>query len=227
MKHRSKVLALALVFAIAGCPEADVLNDDDDQGDDDTSVADDDTTDPDCEDIAPLDVGIYHRETAEECPAERAPLNPAPSSCGSSQGDECSSHDDCTAGANGRCVSSMESGLCSCAYDQCFSDADCSDSALCRCAEQHPFELSTNNACISAECRTDADCATGLCMGEPLFCGSADPGDTMWIVRFSCATEDDECRNHETCYCDGDNQRCHPDEGGTWVCSIDYMATCE
>ena len=214
-------LLLVLLVALVGCPDG---GDDDVQDDD---VQDDDATLPDCEDIESLDVGIYHRETADACPAKREPLSPAPSHCGSSQEDECSSHDECTAGFNGRCVSSMESGLCSCAYDQCFSDLECSSTSLCRCAEQYPFELNTNNTCISASCHTDADCSTGLCLGTPFFCGAAAPGETLYITHFACASENDECRNHETCFCDGSPQRCHPDDDGAWVCSNDYMATCE
>lgn len=62
MKSHSTVgfcLVASLVLVLAGCPAAD----DDDQQDDDFS--------PDCEDVEPLDIGIYHRETAEACPAVR------------------------------------------------------------------------------------------------------------------------------------------------------------
>jgi hypothetical protein len=231
MRTTTLLAALVLPVIVLGCSNTGTSPADDDDtitdADDDVTADDDDATVADCDDIDPLDVGIYHRESAEECPATRAPLNPAPSTCGSSEADECSTHDDCTDGPNGRCGVADESGRCGCGYDQCFSDAECSATSVCICAEQYPFELNTNNTCRPADCQTDADCDTGLCMGEPFFCGAAEPGDTMWITRFSCATASDECRNHETCYCDGSPQRCHPGEGGAWVCSNDYMAACE
>lgn len=211
----------SLILFLASCPATD----DDDQQDDDAQQ--DDDFSPDCVDVEPLNVGIYHRETAEACPVVREPLVSAPSSCGSTEDDECAAHEDCTAGFNGRCFLAQDSGLCSCAYDECFSDLECSPTSLCRCAEQYPFELNTNNACIRAACRTDADCETGLCFGTPFFCGAAAEGETMYIARFACADPNDECRNHETCYCDGSPQRCHPNDDGAWVCSNNYMATCE
>jgi len=231
MSLRTAGIAL-IAFLALGCPDEgpqeddDVaLQDDDATGDDD--AGDDDATVADCDEIEPLDVGIYHRETADACPAEREPLNPPPSSCGSMEEDECTAHEDCAFGPNGRCVVADESGRCGCWYDECLEDSDCSATTLCVCAEQHPFELNSNNTCINAECHTDADCDTGLCFGEPFFCGAAAPGETMYITRFACASENDQCRNHETCYCDGSERRCLPDDDGAWVCSVDYMAACE
>ena len=233
-------ISVVLVAAwLAGCPNSDpatdddtTASDDDDVADDDATVDDDSTSDDDtvaegCEGIDPMAQGVYHRETAEECPASREPLNPAPPDCGSLPEDECSSHEDCTAGPNGRCAVVDESMQCGCRYDECFSDEDCPSNTLCICAEQYPFELDANNVCRRASCRTGADCDTGLCMAEPCHCFMPAPGEALWIVGFSCATVSDECRNHEACYCDGDSERCNPDDDGAWVCSHDYMKLCE
>lgn len=199
-------------------------SDDGDPSDDD-DVADNDGS-SDCG-VDPMEMGLNHRPAAIDCPQERAAIVEVHSDCGSSEDDECDAHDDCTGGSNGRCVTNWETGLCSCHYDECFSDDECDANRLCACAEQGPFILHANNSCIHAECRLDTDCATGYCLAAPFHCGSAHQGEPTFHYDYVCATDEDECRNDEICYCENENWRCNPEQSGKWSCSLNYSATCE
>ncbi len=226
MRHRSEgtIFYLAALLALAvftGCPDQGVGDDDD------TTAADDDDT---C-DAEPLDVGIYQRTEAAECPAERAAVLPVPQECSDYPDTACSSHEDCTDGANGRCTTGLwGTDDCGCTYDECFTDADCGPGQMCGCGEGSPFEQESNNRCYTAECLSDADCDSGLCLAVPFYCDVV--FDVPYVVAFACATDQDECRNHDVCECDeGADTRCSPSgTGGTtgpWTCNTSSISDCD
>lgn len=214
-------LCLAGLLALAplcGC-ETDAVDDDSAMGDDDTC------------DVEPLDVGFYQRTMAEECPAERAAVIPVPQECANSVDAACSSHEDCVDGPNGRCTMG-EWGMndCGCSYDDCFTDADCGAGQMCGCGEGAPFEEYPSNRCYTAECLTDADCTTGLCLAVPYYCDVV--FDYVYVLAFACATDQDECRNHEVCECDtGADTRCTPSgiggQTGPWTCTKNNIIDCD
>jgi len=203
-------ISLTGVCVLLGCPGA---------GDDD---------DDPCG-IDPLTVGIYHRETAGACPAEREVSTPEPDECGQFLDSTCSAHADCTDGPNGRCWQGpWGMSACECSYDECFSDAECEPDMLCACGEQQPFENYANHRCIHTPCHTDADCDAGYCMAVPYYCDLPPDAETLWTHEFACATDGDECRNHETCICEDEYSRCHPVErGGPWTCARGYTWDCD
>jgi hypothetical protein len=154
-----------------------------------------------------------HRTEGSACPTERPPSMPrgAADAGGADAGDvdageptypgECLFDEDCTEGKNGRCVKLYYVGPGggapypgpTCTYDQCVSDADCSDGP-CVCS-------SLGNLCMQGNCKTDADCGPGgYCSPSMLrglssgsFCGvNAQQG---WY----CHTSKDECVNDADC----------------------------
>lgn len=128
-----------------------------------------------------------HRATAAACSHDRGP------------GDfdtmimsaQCSSDAECTAGADGRCLSTKVAARNNyCSYDTCFTDADCGGK-VCTCRE-FPNDA---NRCDSGNCKVDADCGAGG------YCSpSADPdrtnfGSTGWW----CHTATDTCTDATDC----------------------------
>ena len=195
------------------------------QGDDDTSAGDDDDT---CG-YEIMDLGIYHRTAAAACPADRDPVWEVPSECADYPEAACNSHEDCTEGPNGRCTMGVWGTQdCQCSYDECSTDGDCGADFLCGCGEAEPFANLPNNRCISATCRTDDDCDAGYCLAVPYYCDAPSSVDDLWIESFACATDGDECRNHEVCTCDDDLTACRPESfGDPWTCGRGYMWDCD
>lgn len=192
--------------------------------DDDSAVGDDDTCG-----YEPMDLGIYHRASADACAETREPVWEVPGECADYAEAACNSHEDCTGGSNGRCTMGIwGTEDCHCSYDECSSDSDCSDGYVCGCGEAAPFENLPNNQCISGGCLTDADCASGLCMAVPYYCDAPPSVDALWIEGFACATDEDECRNHESCTCDDELAACRPESPGEpWTCGRGYMFDCD
>lgn len=192
----------------------------------DTATSPDTGTSPsdDVDTAASLDVGLDHRPAADACPDERPAEEPA---CGSPD-DQCTVNADCTGGANGRCVLSVMMGDCSCAYDECVTDDDCSRGRVCACAGVGTW--SGTNVCVHAECHVDADCATGLCFADRSHCGVTDDPEELFVIGYACATRDDTCRSDEVCT-DPDEfctyTREHTEDEPTWHCSKAYAADCE
>lgn len=122
------------------------------------------------------------RRTVETCPTED-PSN------------ECCADTDCTAMANGRCVSTMV-GYCGgiqppeinvCVYDQCQVGADCPDDQACALAGTFGSPV---NVCIPALCVADSDCTDG----EDGRCALLHSSDTCPDPVLGCTYKDDECR---------------------------------
>lgn len=125
------------------------------------------------------------------------PDRPAPVSCSRCRPERdipigasgvCEGPDDCTEGENGRCVTSMIGLICD--YDECFEDTDCDGDEVCLCDGSL---FGAGNVCVSANCRVNADCASGSC--APSFgclLGAAPEG---WY----CRTPSDACSRDEDC----------------------------
>ena len=122
--------------------------------------------------------------------------------------DQCSSHDECDEGLNGRCEpQNLRFPVLECSYDQCMGDDECGDT-VCACDE------SIANFCYSqGDCKVDADCgAEGWCSPTLGSCG--DYGGT---VGYYCRTSEDECLNDEEC---PNNGYCAYQQNlGHWQCS--------
>ena len=135
-----------------------------------------------------------------------SPCRPTGADPGGGGGGACASHEDCTAGANGRCSFGMIGAFCS--YDACFSDSDCASDEVCSCDGDY---FSGANVCVRADCHVNADCSSGRC--APSYgCLLGGPPEG-WFCRTSsdtCATDAD---------CGGLDGRCAYDEGvGHWAC---------
>ncbi|MDP2316439.1 MAG: hypothetical protein Q8P41_26315 [Pseudomonadota bacterium] len=170
-----------------------------------------------------LDVSLDHRATAEACATDRPATEPADAVCGTSERDACATHADCTDGANGRCLFRDEGADCKCSYDECAQDADCGATAVCACAGVPPREAWPTSRCIPADCRVDADCASGLCMADRVGCGVVEDASQLGEWGYYCATAADTCRGDTMC---GAGEFCVYGED-RWSCSTDYAMTCE
>jgi hypothetical protein len=148
---------------------------------------------------------LAHRPAALSCPSTRPAYD-----CGATAPAglpvTCRLDSDCTDGMDGRCVGNGHDG-CSCSYDRCSSDADCTAGTLCDCRDQWHYGSNGPNQCLSANCRTDADCGPGGYCSPSLdpTCG-AFAGVTLW----RCHTPEDSCVNDSDC--------ARPDGGGIPFC---------
>lgn len=149
--------------------------------------------------------GFVHRTSALACDADGFGEGDCENPFGSDGA--CMSDAECVAddGAVGVCLATAEPWAgCECNFG-CGSDADCGPDQACYCAGSH-------SRCIPATCRTDDDCAGGLCGLSTTIgaCGSV-------TRRLSCTSEQDECRVDASC---DDCLQCLSGlEGGTWTCS--------
>lgn len=92
-----------------------------------------------------------------------------------------------------------------CVWDECGSDADCTDGGVCECG----VGLGGTNKCFTGDCRTDADCSNGgLCIqGEHNCCGNWCEG-----APYHCTSASDTC---------GANRPCDQFQGdGLWYACI-------
>lgn len=123
----------------------------------------------------------------------------------SSPGGGCSTHEECTGGDNGRCLSGRGENYCS--YDACFADADCDGPCVCGTG-------AGGNSCTSGGCQVDADCGPGgWCSPTYGSCGLYGG-----VVAYECHTPDDECTDDADCS-DMPNAYCKfAPEAGHWVC---------
>lgn len=77
---------------------------------------------------------------------------------------ECLKDADCKSGTNGRCDYPMGNGtrnFGACTYDQCATDAACGTGNVCVCRTTE--HASSANVCIVADCKSDSECASGIC----------------------------------------------------------------
>lgn len=206
--HLRFVLAASLTLTACGSADVEPLTGD---GGVDAGIQTDSGVGPD----SGVRVPEKHRAVAETCDNERnntEPMipdpNPGPPEV------NCTSHADCTDGANGRCIASWRGGV-NCTYDACFTDADCN--FVCDCGGGFG---SDHNVCLSSGgCQVDADCGPGgFC--SPTF-GSC--GDYSGTVAYYCHTPQDECIDDADCggypfYCGYDTV------AGKWSCKDEHCA---
>ncbi len=166
---------------------------------------------------------LLHRATSPICPTDRAAVTTTPTPPCPETGvycpDYCRQDSDCTAGANGRCLSTGGSGNAGgsgsvgdnayyCDYDGCFSDADCPNGSGCECRD---IGSSVSNNCVGSggNCRSDIDCGPGG------YCSPSNSKD--WCgPTYHCHTPADTCVNDSDCEeadgCNFDATLAH------WVC---------
>ncbi len=127
---------------------------------------------------------------------------------------DCTSHDDCTAGRNGRCSNLGRNYACT--YDACFSDSDC-NGGVCGC---NAGWRSDANKCMRGNCQVNADCGPGgYC--SPSF-GTC--GNYVGAEFYYCHTPQDECIDDEDCGQPG-FQYCAFDElAKRWQCKDSHCA---
>jgi hypothetical protein len=102
----------------------------------------------------------------------------------------------CTSGTNGRCTAFV-SGFGTnylCTYDACFVDSDCPGLAVCECGQAMGSGRAAN-ACLSSNCRVDADCGPGgYCSPSYSSCGARGG-----FTGYYCHTPADDCTNDSDC----------------------------
>lgn len=112
----------------------------------------------------------------------------------------CMLDDDCTAGTNGRCLLSVTSFVdmrtCTCSYDTCTSDTDCTGGP-CHCSAGPRTDA---NACRPGNCQVDADCGPGG------YCSPTRSGTTVFqraniidAAGYYCHTAMDTCVDDSDC----------------------------
>jgi hypothetical protein len=120
---------------------------------------------------------------------------------------ECIRDEDCSSGENGRCE--QRRGL-RCTYDQCFADSDCNRGGPCACEGRVG---SDSNACLSGNCRTDAECGSGYC--SPSF---GDCGGYSGVIGYYCHTPEDTCVDDTDCSESGAGYCMYRPEVAHWAC---------
>ncbi|MBK8257000.1 MAG: ferritin-like domain-containing protein [Polyangiaceae bacterium] len=153
--------------------------------------------------------GTIHRVVAVPC-------NAAVPACQFNENEVyCKSDSDCTAAPNGRCAhyESSDGGgdaytFCDCAYP-CENDGQCDPGQACIC----PGVVPLNNAwaqCASAECLTNANCASGECGVSSYYDGCG------YDTALACRNTGDVCRVAADCQ---DGYQCVAPYGSAqWSC---------
>ena len=138
-------------------------------------------------------VPMNHRAVADACPTTRAAGACPYPDAGTLTG--CSTDSQCTMGTNGRCIQEVRVAACSCSYDQCASDSECTGGAVCACRVNSRGARGAN-VCLAANCRTDSDCgAQGFCSPTLDFGCGAYTG----LTGYYCHTPQDECIDDGDC----------------------------
>ena len=148
-----------------------------------------------------------HRPAPTTCTPSKSPgacpTTPTPAG-------DCKTDADCTKGTNGHCVASGGGFLyCSCAYDTCVSDGDCSG-GVCAC-QGSPYEIDSNTCSTLGDCKVDADCGAGG------YCSpSQGTGCSNGLAGYHCHGSSDECVDATDCasanFCAFDTTKKH------WAC---------
>ena len=113
---------------------------------------------------------------------------------------------------------------CTCTYDTCTTDADCTQSGgpcECRPAAQSNGQgivapaTSASNICLIGNCRVDANCgAGGYC--SPSF-GSC--GNYAGVVGYYCHTAKDKCVDDADCAAQGAGDCRYDQTTSAWACA--------
>lgn len=131
----------------------------------------------------------------------------------------CQADSECVAFPGGICA---QSSGCFCRYP-CTHDDDCGQGSACACAvtwsEGHPNEggpIYSENACVPANCRSDADCGGTTCGVSIDGCRLTD--------GFYCHTPEDECTGHAECAAlnMGIDRCAYATDQGRWTCVSFY-----
>jgi hypothetical protein len=152
-----------------------------------------------------------HRVEALSCVGVHSPAQPT--NIMYPESSSCTTHADCTAGVNGKCIQGGGSagGMYYCTYDQCATDADCESGKICYCTAD------TAARCLTVgNCQSDADCGGG----GYSYCSPStgrDCGGYHSIDGFHCHTAKDTCMDDADCtgtdYCNFDTYE------GRWKCT--------
>lgn len=149
----------------------------------------------------------------------------APATCASPRGSSpptsdvagCRADAECTEGLNGRCLQAGL-GYAQCSYDTCTDDAACGEGAMCLCRSE---DSEGPNVCVTAGCRTDADCGGPWCSPSrtPDGCG----GTSLRLEGYFCHGAADTCIDDADCQTEGASggATCDYDpELRHWRCSV-------
>ena len=143
----------------------------------------------------PLPEPDSHRPEAVTCDRERPFYEIPVEASGWGAPMDCTTHEECTDGENGRCTGNSHDGW-RCTYDSCFEDADCG-STVCACDGGW---RSGSNTCLGGNCQVDADCgAGGWCSPSMSECGLYGGVTGYW-----CHTPEDTCTDDSDCPGTGD-----------------------
>ena len=129
-------------------------------------------------------------------------------------GAQCTKDNQCTTGANGRCVQTMGGALtCFCTYDACVHDTDCATGKLCVC-HGSAFTGGAGNTCTDGNCRIDADC------GAAKYCSpSHGTSGCGGVTGYFCHTSSDQCTDDSDCSGGGGSQVCAwSSANNRWTC---------
>lgn len=141
------------------------------------------------------DGGWLHRPSAGTCPSF---LPRATANTSGFEG-ECTQDSDCTAKPNGYCTvessGDAPAGARNCQYG-CTQDSECGPNGMCAC--EYPV-----GHCVVADCKVDADCASGLCVGIATQGGGCGPSH----LEFACHRSEDACPATASCL-QGQGQEC-------------------
>jgi hypothetical protein len=141
-------------------------------------------------------VPVNHRPDDSQCSTPRSPGDCGPGGSSSSSGappGQCSADSDCTAGQDGRCVNAIDLPLCTCSYDACVHDSDCGPGRTCAC-HGSDYGGVQGNACVTGDCRVDADCGAGGYCSPTL-----DMSQCGTLGGFYCHTPADQCIDDADC----------------------------
>lgn len=153
-----------------------------------------------------------HRAVATACDTTRAnsPVSAPDAGIGGGGYVQCTSHEQCTEGKNGRCTGNGHDGW-RCNYDGCFADGECGKGSVCAC--EGGFR-SDNNVCLAEGCQVDADCGAGSWCSPTL--GSC--GHYSKAESYQCHTAADECTDDTDCTENGSGPF-----GGQAYCAFDRV----
>ncbi|GAB4293749.1 MAG: hypothetical protein Kow0090_08220 [Myxococcota bacterium] len=213
------VLAIGIIFY--ACNESDgetekeklPCDNEDNEADGETidNDGDDDDNEPPETDKEPL----YERVEATPCSSESRQPEEEDATCARGWDvDDCTKHEDCKDGENGRCISQPDTGTCMCIYDRCLSDKDCPNGGVCACAGLVGWLK--NHRCVYAQCRTSSDCRKGERCQIAESCVRLPECQNL---SFYCSKERDECTSNEDC---PEDEICTFSEKGHFACSAPY-----
>ena len=105
--------------------------------------------------------------------------------------------------------------------DECLVDSDCGATDVCSCAG-HTFEYAhaTRNICVTADCRTDADCGAFACSPT-----DSDGGPFYGVQGYYCHTSNDSCGRDSDCVRGTEQGYCmFSQDVAHWVCGYNFAA---